>query len=283
MFWMLWLVVALGGMERWEVRSTPERDTVVGQWRDAEGREQLLDASLPSGSFEAAPIWPGSGHAHTERSAEALRAWAKEEGLSLEITVDEGGLHYGGPGSHVARAKEALPGIKEAVDRDLFALREDGVRRADLARIVSAYVEPLRPVSRGLGPMLDTRPLAERAMSMVQRLDYAKGSGDFRSPLAVIRDGKGDCDEKAALFAALVRAQEPTLPLAIVRIDGHAFAAIDLHAHPGDQTLRLGEHTLVVAEPVGPSMQSFGRLAPRSRAAVEAGAYTVVWVPPTNP
>jgi len=288
---MLWsiLLTALAAPLAYEVQHTDERDTVRMSWRDREGASQSLDATLPSGVLESGADYPSDGPTRSAAIAERLRQQAQGAAAGLVVTSDAGGVQMKGPPAAVAWAREALPQVKAEVLAQMRLLRrDDGIVVHDIPQIALEAVPDLRPVSQGLGGMLQARPLAQRAMSMVQALHYEVGRDAlFRSPAAVVREGKGDCDEKVALFVALMRAQEPTLRMAVVTTDTHAFVALDLHPHPGDQTVELLGTTLVAAEPVGPGQSPLGRLASKSRAALEAGAYRVWEVPmagsPTPP
>jgi hypothetical protein len=278
----MWFVLsyALAATLTLEIRTGEPNDTVYGQWTDSAGVQQVVDATLPTGLLRDAPSYPGSIEARTQEQFVRLQAWSAEHAPKLTITLDSV-IHYRGTTSDIAKAKAASASIRAEVLQE-FRLRDSSETKVqhDVVRIALESVDAVRPVSRGLGAMLDARTLADRAMSMTQQLPY-RGSKEhtFRSPLASIRDSAGDCDEKVALFVALMRAQEPTLPMAVVVMEGHAFVAIDVHAHPGDQTVTVLGQTLVAAEPVGPLKAPIGRLGPRSKTALESGAYEAFQVP----
>lgn len=272
---------ALAAPLSYEATPGEARDRIVMTWNDRAGVQQSLDAVLPGGTLKAGRYHASGDDERYRAIAERLRAWAATDAPGLKVT-SEGSVRLSGPPAAVLWGKEALPRARAEVYAEMgLTVRDDGVLIHDIARIGLDAVDRLAPVSSAAGTMLTARPLAERLMSMVQAIDYEAGRGDtFRSPAAVLLDGRGDCDEKVALFVALMRAQEPTLPMAVVTTEHHAFVALDLAPRPGDDTLEMMGTTLLAAEPVGPGQAPLGQLDRRSRAALKAGAYRVWPVPP---
>jgi hypothetical protein len=116
------------------------------------------------------------------------------------------------------------------------------------------------------------RAYAERALAFVQAIPYEAVTRDsFAPPLAVLRDPHADCDEKAVLYAALLRAVAPTLPVAILTMEDHAIVGVGLPAAGGDQTLVIEGQAWVLAEPAGPALHALGVVDGRTRAALAQG------------
>jgi hypothetical protein len=279
--WTLLLLAATAAPLRYEATPGESHDRVVIEWTDGGGAHRSVDARLPGGTLKAGRFHASGDDERYRAVAERLRGWAATDAPGLKVTAD-GSVKISGPPSAVAWGREALPRARAEVYAEMgLTVRDDGVVVHDVTRIGLDAVDALVPVSEAAGSMLTARPLAERIMSMVQAIDYEAGRGDtFRSPAAVLLDGKGDCDEKVALFVALVRAQEPTLPMAVVTTDHHAFVALDLAPRPGDATVKVMGTTLLAAEPVGPGQAPLGQLDRRSRAALKSGNYRVWPVPP---
>lgn len=200
------------------------------------------------------------------------------------MRVDDTGVKLRAPKRLLAAAEAQRAKLREAVmTRHRVTHRADGKLVYDVGGIALDAREQLRPVAAGMGTLVEARELAERAMLFVQKIPYARAQGfTFRTPLAVVRDHRGDCDEKVALFAAILRAHEPTLPIAVISIEGHAFVGIDLFPHGTEQTVTVGGRTWLVAEPVGPSLLPLGRISERSAEALREDRYHLTLVPPAR-
>lgn len=72
----------------------------------------------------------------------------------------------------------------------------------------------------------------------------------FRVPTAVMVDGAGDCDSKAAVFCSLWR-QLPGRVL-IVLVPEHALVAVEGKPGPGQASVRLGNRYFILCEVAGP-------------------------------
>ena len=231
--WTLLLIAATAAPLRYEATPGEPHDRLVIAWTDSDGTARSVDASLPGGTLEAGRLYASGDDERYRAIAERLRSWAATDAPSLRVTAD-GSVALSGSAADVAWGRQAPLRARAEVYAEMgLTVRDDGVFVHDVARIGLDAVDTLEPLSKAAGAMLTARPLAERLMSMVQAIDYEAGRGaTFRSPASVLRDGRGDCDEKVALFVALMRAQEPTLPMAVVTTDHHAFVALDLAPHP---------------------------------------------------
>lgn len=271
----------------WERHSSPAGDLLEARWSAPNGERFTLEATLPAGTFEAAAILsddPAARAARAERVATRLRAWAKREGRRLEVSVGPGGVRVRGPKKQLAAAEAERDALTQAaLAEDFRRLRRNGRVGYDVGGIALAAAPKLRAVTDGFGSLLEARELAERALLFVQRIPYATAAHDsFRTPSAVLRDHAGDCDEKVALFAALLRAHEPTLPIAVITMPGHAFVGIDLAPHGDEQNVLVGGRLWLVAEPVGPAIQPLGRISERSAAALRDDTFDLTLVPPSR-
>ena len=122
--------------------------------------------------------------------------------------------------------------------------------------------------------------LVARALAFTQAIPYQKGrrgaDAGFQHPLALVARNKGDCDGKSALFLALVRAELPALPLAMVYVPGHALVGVGLPPKPGDRTFQHRGTEYVYAEPVGPAAHPLGSPAKANRRAGKRGVIRLV-------
>ena len=151
----------------------------------------------------------------------------------------------------------------------------------DHARIAADRAAAVAPVAASLRKGTDsTRAFVSRALRFSQSIPYQKGrrgqDTGFQRPLALLARNKGDCDGKSALFLALLRAELPNTPLAMVYVPGHALVGVGIPQKRGDQTFRHKGKTYVLAEPVGPGAFPLGVTAAQNRRAGKKGTVRVV-------
>jgi len=213
-----------------------------------------------------------------EARANAVRAWAAarpeaERALTtVEVTVQGGKLTYDVVSSAEIGADRALAGAQAVSERarGAFLLEHgyedaNGLIRPAHARLASEYAARVAPVAEALARPLESDELfASRALAFVQAIPYERRSdaGDtYRRPLAVLDGDRGDCDSKAVLYLALMRAHLPSVSTALLYIPGHLYVGLDV---VGDGTrVSLGGRSYLVAEPAGPGMLPLGRLDDR--------------------
>ncbi len=224
-----------------------------------------------------------------EAMARAARKSAQgRKGVRLEAAASKQGveLRVSGPRSETKPAMEAAKAAMERrreawmANHQVFEI-EPGVLSYDHALVVAARADAVAPVAAALreGTPSD-RAFVERALRFTQSIPYqsSRRGGDtgFQRPLALLARNKGDCDGKSALFLALVRAELPGVPLAMVYVPGHALVGVGLPAGEGDQTFEAKGQTFVFAEPVGPAAYPLGRAAPQNKKAGKKGIVRVV-------
>ena len=179
--------------------------------------------------------------------------------------------------------KKALKGVKQVQKDALSAyMRRNGFMKLrgkvtpNHARYARLYAERLRPLATALGAgKLKRREYAERALSFVQSIPYEKGKNGadkgFRLPLSLLAKNRGDCDSKAVLYLALLRAAHPKMETAVVYIKGHAFVALGIAPKKGEMTFEAAGRRWVIAEPVGPAMSPIGQAAKNSKKKARQG------------
>lgn len=84
--------------------------------------------------------------------------------------------------------------------------------------------------------------------------------GGLFPPSEVLKHGKGDCDSKSVLMAAIL-SHDPFYydKLAMILVPGHALLAIEAPPLAYDQYIEFQGRTFVYAEPVGPRRTPFGK------------------------
>jgi hypothetical protein len=251
----------------------PDGDKLAARWPDAKGAKQALTADFPTGAIAAAEVYHFDKVALIAALGERLTAWATESAPGVSVVVN-------GPDLTMKATKTNAAGVErqiataQAQQEILWAalLAEHHIGRVgpgqlqyDHARIAAESVAAVRPLVDALGSTADPRAFAERALTLVQGIPPEALTRDtFASPLALLREQHGDADEKSTLFAALVRAAAPELPLAVLTMRDHAIVGLGIPALVGDRTVTVDGVAWVVADPAGPYLHPLGRLGPRA-------------------
>jgi hypothetical protein len=141
---------------------------------------------------------------------------------------------------------------------------------------------------KGIKPLIlekvsikNIRKATNYILGFVQNIPYSplesrvtsSGAG-FNPPLKLLWENQGDCDSKATLTAAMLRALMPRIEMVLVYIDQHAFIGIAVKPQADEITIMENNITYVLAEPTGPAVLGLGTLAPDSEQAILRGHYT---------
>lgn len=258
------------------VEGTDGRVFVDVRWRDRV-EDHRLYVTLENSSVDAAT---GSGDARPTGCHEAMRAAAFAEQArswkAWHVDISKPGgdcsirISVRGSGD-AAAANAALMRAADVGKASWLAehglIEVNGRIRPDYASVVPRSVAALVPIAEALRePGDDAERYAARALSYVQTIPYEVEKG-YRSPISVVLANRGDCDSKAGLFAALVHAAFPEVPIGLVLIPGHAFAVLGLAPHMGAERWEAEGETWIYAEPVGPALRPLGTLGDLSVAA----------------
>lgn len=148
---------------------------------------------------------------------------------------------------------------------------------------------PMASQLRQRFPGADPRPLVDFLLPWLQSIPYdtmtnrfANPIADYRPPLVVLSQHRGDCDGKAALLGAILRATYPTLPLAMVYLPEHAMLAIHLPHASGERYVNLNGRRMLLADVAGPAMLPMGVLSERSDSLIASGQYALREIPITQ-
>ncbi|MDP2305155.1 MAG: hypothetical protein Q8P18_03930 [Pseudomonadota bacterium] len=234
-------------------------------------------ATFPAGTLTTAAVLRFDQGAMLAEVGEKVRTWALLAAPGLVVTVSGRDITFEAEGSTAAAVEQALAAAgveRERVyaavlaDRRLFRVGPGQVQY-DHARIAAESAALVRPLAQALGAVPSTpaeaRVYAERALAFVQGLPYERVTrATFAPPLALLREERGDCDEKATLYAALLRAAMPGLPVAVVTLDQHAIVVLGLPPRGADRAVTVDGATWIVAEPAGPALHPLGVLAPKT-------------------
>lgn len=276
---------------RWSVDEGSSTWTYDVAWKDASGKTQSARFALPAADVQAdldERVRFRLNEA-SRASAEAVDDWARGlKGVTLTATARKGGkVDFSATGPDKASVKAALA---EAAEVQQAAMRDyaeshgwhmDAQRNIRPAHAFHAaeYAGSVRPIVDALGgPTKDKRAFAAKALAFVQSIPYEKAPNQrdrFRRPLSLIGKNQGDCDSKVVLYLALMRAAYPKLGLAVVSIEGHAFAALQLEPEKGYDKLKIDGEKWTAVEPVGPALHPLGTLSKQSAKAAKKGRFEV--------
>jgi hypothetical protein len=251
-----------------------------------------ITATFPAGTLTTAEVLRFDQKAMLAEVGGQVRAWAVGAAPGLVVTVRGREITLEAEGTSEAAVERTLAAATAERERVYAAVLADrrllrvapGQVQYDHARIAAESAALVRPLAEALGApsgapvgtpsatvgaaapaAADLRAYAERALSFVQALPYeAVTRATFAPPLALLREQHGDCDEKATLYAALLRAAAPGLAVAVVTLDQHAIVVLGLPPRGADRAVSADGTTWLVAEPAGPAQHPLGALSPKT-------------------
>jgi hypothetical protein len=273
-----------------DVDKSGSRWSFETRWEDGDGDKHRIQYTLPAAKVKQdldVPLQFQAGPAYKDVARE-VEAWGEgvkgaqvsargsRRGVQISVSSKQGRKKMKQTLKQATQARDEA--FEDALAQQGFTLLKGGVI-PDHVKHVRLYSDDVAPLVKALGgPTKDPRVFGEKALSMVQSIPYERSGrkrDKYRRPLSVLGRNKGDCDSKATLFLALMRAAYPDMEMGIVYIEGHAFVALGIDDRAGDTTLRHGGRKWVLAEPVGPAMMPIGEVARKSRRRAKTGRYTL--------
>ncbi len=252
-------------------RSLKTHDYAIAWSGGGEAREVRF--TLPAAKVDADRLVPRKPDLLelAERQAVALRAWARKlKGVTLDVRIDGLIVRWSANGTDAGRVQEAMDDASDVAEAAKAEWREDqrvfvvapNAMSYDHAAIAAEAADDVRALSTAVSRLTAPRAYAEEVLVFVQSIPFeAPGRGGdrgFRPPLAVLDRNLGDCDSKATLFLALMKARFPEVDSAMIYVPGHALVALELPVDKGDETVAIGGRKWVLAEPVGPRETPLG-------------------------
>lgn len=161
-------------------------------------------------------------------------------------------------------------------------------------RYIEESVIPLIPAAQSLYDIVDeqsnARSYLNLLLSWAQAIPYdtlenrisSNGSG-FSPPLAILNQNKGDCDSKAVLAAALIRAFLPNNPMKLVLLHDHALLAISMTPLMTDETIKADGLPFILLDPTGPGQLKLGEISKSTRQGLASRNYTLETIPSSAP
>ncbi len=297
LLFVLFCRAVLAGQTAFETSAGPRVQSFRYAWVDGGGVAHAAAFTLPAATVARELSEPVRLPLDALAKAQLAGVEAYARGLNgPKVTAKAGrggAVAISVSGRDRARMNAALAGAEaaSAAARASFlaargwSVDDRGRLRPDHARIAADMADDVGPVAVALGmPPGDPREGLARALSFVQSIPYERHrknrqDAGFRRPLSVLAMNRADCDGKATLFLALVRAAYPSLGAAMVYIPNHALVGLAIEPVRGDSTFKRDGVRFVLAEPVGPSLTPLGEGSGRSERRAFFGALDVVPVP----
>jgi len=177
--------------------------------------------------------------------------------------------------------RRASAAMEEYLQQKNYRLKENGRIESDYKAIAQDNFLEIRPLARAIQKATrgqSMRDVMNYTLSFLQSIPYEtiretgdRGNYIFNSPLTLVGDNKGDCDEKSLAFGTLMRLMYPNVDMGLVLVPGHAFVAMEIPPKQGDMLVPFGNKTMVVAEPVGPAYIPLGQIHQNSQALLTQG------------
>jgi hypothetical protein len=268
------------------VAQDPASYHLTFRFRDPEGRLRRLSCAIRRSEVERERAGFGYVEAHRVEEVnrglrEALAREAAARGVARYFTVEvygEGSFRWtwsypGGTDPEIVERirsfdewlEKESPAVVQALEERYYSahgMRLDGdTIHIDYAPLIHNATQPLADcftALRGLDGGRSGTPLG-LFLTFLQDLRYelprdvderGRETLGFRVPTAVLVEGAGDCDSKAAVFCALWR-QLPGRVL-LVLVPEHALVAIEGKPGPGQAAVRLGNRYFILCEVAGP-------------------------------
>ena len=158
--------------------------------------------------------------------------------------------------------------------------------KPDHLRYIDETAKSLVPVSQAfyekINASADARAYFSLLLGWVQSIPYdtledrvASSGAGFAPPMGLLLQNKGDCDSKAVLTSALVRAFLPNTDMVMVFLPEHALLGVAITPIAGDETLDVDGQTFVLYDPTGPALLPFGQVSTRTKQFIDTGRYQV--------
>ena len=126
------------------------------------------------------------------------------------------------------------------------------------------------------------RKVTNYLLGFVQSIPYetlesrttSLGAG-YNPPLRLLWENKGDCDSKATLTIAMLRALMPRIKMALIFIDKHALIGIDVPPEGNDAHVTFDNVTYVLADPTGPRLMNLGDIDAEVNNIINSGLFSL--------
>ncbi|GAA5216034.1 hypothetical protein ACFSJ3_10080 [Corallincola platygyrae] len=135
-------------------------------------------------------------------------------------------------------------------------------------------------------PNAPARQVADYLLPFIQSIPYVTQDSRITSanlsylpPLRVLEENRGDCDSKAVLLAAIMKAVYPQLSMAMIYMPNHAMLGLRMPYLETDLKVQDQGINYIVAEVAGPAQIRLASAGESSRNAILNGNYSVLPMP----
>lgn len=149
-----------------------------------------------------------------------------------------------------------------------------------IANVSVDDLKTIKPIILETVSIKNIRKVTNYVLAFVQSIPYStlesrvssSGAG-FNTPLKVLWENQGDCDSKATLTVALLRALMPRIPMRLIFIEQHALIAIAIPEMADEVTIVEDGISFVLADPTGPALLPLGQLTTDTEQIILSGHY----------
>ena len=273
------------------------------QWRDQDYQPQRLQFTIARDAFmqmpaSAAKFQPRLMQNSIKRELQQFAQSIDPRDATIRFTPSTTGFGIKVRSRTPGRAQEISEQLSELqassesdylLDNYLVRFQDQNMR--DLLRpaheryamesteALHAIVEKIRGI---MADPSNTRDFIAKTLSWLQSIPYdtlenrqvSNGAG-FASPRDLLLANKGDCDSKSTFMAALLKAFDPNLNVAIIYLPQHALVAVGMLPLNEEAVLYHQQAPFIMFEPTGPAYLPFGEIDPQSNRAIINRQYTV--------
>lgn len=271
------------------------------RWQNIRGQEESLAFALPqkaldAGTKEFKALDNSALNLHVLSELRKFIKANKRKDLELKASrAVNGDIKISAKGYDSRAAKRALEDMGALQEQAVSQYIRDGfykevkanVVMPDHARIAKRYQPAMLPVAKAFAGKIKNKTQRQRLnyiLTFFQNIPYdtlqnrytSNGAG-FQTPYGLLNANRGDCDTKSVALASVIKNLYPDARVMVVFIPGHAFVGIDIgDRKAGDAALNIDGSTFVLAEPVGPGLFPFGKIADNSYNKLSARDYSYV-------
>lgn len=273
------------------------------EWLDGDNILQSIAFEIPSEALSEAPTQqPNYKPKIAQRYVTvALMEEAKKinpKDARVKISPKRESIDIEVRGANEAQVEKILSDLKAVQQREyneylhahyftrFTTLFNQQAIKPDHARYAVESVKPLVAASQAFYEKLDSdsdsRAYFSLLLGWIQSIPYdtledrvvSNGSG-YAPPVSVLMQNLGDCDSKAVLTSAMVRAFLPSTKMIMVFLPNHALLGIALTPLVDDRTIEYDGDTYVLYDPTGPALIPFGQVSEDTERHIVTGRYQV--------
>lgn len=273
-------------------------------WQDMQGRLQtvrfrLSDYDIGQAQRQSQPLSSAQVRNRVIDKLTPMLTIYGSRGIQVHLIPQGDQIRFSVRGRTNAESKAVMKKVQKQYDKFYKeSLKELGYKvekeagryvvMSDYQNIAKKQYDEFRPVARALSSKASgsKRQKFNYVLNFLQSIPYAtphrNASGydmQFSSPVSLIENNRGDCDEKSLAFGAVLRRMSGATPVYMVLIEGHALVAVGVRPNKEDLYIKKNGRKLVLAEPTGPGLMPLGRIAERSKREINAGRYKLIKMP----